>query len=256
MDEPKSQVKRKQGRPPGSRNKLRAEGGVTKQQARPTNPPALATKRGQPLTPIQKELILQVYFTRGTLAATAREVGCAVMTVKRVVDEANNNPLLYAGRARALDQLAGQVHNVAEQVVNSIKPEELETSFHEKYGVRGNFTGWATRGPSLKDKAFTISVLTDKLKILQAARQELVNPIDPQLDESQRILMFPKSVEEARHLIAQKVKRLRILDMEFHVGDEATNNRVSELASKAKVSEMDIIDANVASIDPVSVFDG
>lgn len=252
MDEHQSPRKRKQGRPKGSRNKAKPS---TPAKQTPSAP-ALNTKRGRPLTPLQKELILQVYFTKGTIAGTARECGISIATAHRVITEANNDPALLAGRARALDSLAGQVHDVAERVVQSIAPEELETSFHAKSGPQGNFIGWSTRGPSLKDKAFAIGVLTDKLKILQAARHELLNPQDSGLDDGQRIMMFPQSVAEARSLIAQKVKRLRIMDVEFRVGDEDTTKRVDQLAQKAKLTDQEIADADESQPDPVSLFDG
>ena len=232
------------GRPRGSLNKPK----VAKQEAC-----VFEKKKRSRLTTAQKEVILQIYFTTGTIAGTARKCGCASQTIKNVIQTALQDPALVAGRARALDSLAGKVHEVAERVIDSISPGELDTSYDPKCGPTGNFTGWALKGPSLRDKALAISAMADKLRILQAARSDLLNPQAGVIGEADRIMMFPQSVAEARNLIAQKVKRLRILDMEFHA---IPNDRIDQLAHNAKVSEADILQATVVDIDPVSVFDG
>ena len=204
------------------------------------------TRRSPKLTDIDREVIMQLYASTGSMREAARRFGCCEATARTVINAKMRDPHALAGRARALDEMAGKVHAVADRVIDSIAPSELESEWTPKQSADGAFTGWSLRGPSLRDKVAAVGVLADKVRLLNAARFEALsgtigNTIGS--SEADLALMYPASIDDARRLIAQKVRRLRILDVEFHVDDPNTSARISELAQTAKIEDVALDDA-------------
>lgn len=212
-------------RPKGSKNKVMATG----------------NRRNQRLTRQQQEEVIQVYHTLGSRAATARKLGICDATVKRCLVLANNDPTLGAARAQALTQVAGKINGVANQILDSITPEELETRKHMVYDKDGLLKRIVTSGPSLKDKSISISALTAQQKVITETTAIINNP--ELLMGADRILSMPDSIDEARRLITMKVKKLRFMDVEFETG--AAGQRINMALNRQHISEQEVEDAEL-----------
>ena len=208
---------------------------------------AIVNRGNSRLTQIQKELVVQTYFLKGSYCGTSRELGITVATVKRIIDEANQQPELMAARTRALDQIAGKVAGITEQVIDSITPEEIQTRVHEVRDAEGKLKRVVTTGPSLRDKGFFIGILTDKQKVLADARA-VIHGQDT-MDMGRLALSLPDTVEEAKRLIVQKAKRLRVYT-EITFKDDAPE--IQKGLTKAGITDDQIDEAELvlAGEDP------
>lgn len=203
----------------------------------------LANRRNHNLTPLQEELVCQTHAACGSISATVRETGLAYNTVQRVLAKAENDLRLQSARGRALEELAGKASAQAEKVLGSIEDEELTSTTVPNFHQNGTLSKYQELGPGLVGKTRAFGILADKIALLQQARRATL-PVssDPAHHGGEAGLLLPQTIEETRRLIAQKVRRLRIVDMEFDQG--ATGQRVSELTKKAGVSDQDIAEAD------------
>lgn len=211
-----------------------------KRRKSPKNAGLLANRSHSRLTQTQRELVVQAHAACGSIAATARELGISEITIRRVVREADTDTSLQVARGRALQELAGKAHAQAERVLDAISDEELTYERAETYDQYGNFKGFAEAGAGIVEKARAFGIFADKISLLQQARAATLSP-DPQ-NPSEAGLLLPQTVEDAKRMIAQKVRRLRIVDMEFDQGE--TGERVRELTRRANLSNTDVEDAD------------
>ncbi len=203
---------------------------------------SLAKRRNHRLTQEQRETVFQIYSACGTIAETQRQTGCSYNTVKQIIRDAESDLSLQAARGRALDSLAGRAQAEAEKVLQSISPDDLETTREATFGARGNFTGTKIVGPTLLDKTRAFGILADKTAMLQQARRVTLPSASDSSSQGEAGLLLPQDVASARDLIAQKVKRLRIVDVSFAEGE--TGQRIQELTRKANLSEQQVEDAD------------
>jgi hypothetical protein len=194
------------------------------------------------LSQLQRELVVQAYHTCGSVAETARQTGIHATTVSRILRESETDPTLRAARTRALGELAGKVHQKAETVLDSIGPVDLEVKDEPIFGKDGNIIGYRRLGPTLRDKAYSFSLLADRVTALQQARNSLSVPDSPSLgDAGLAGLLLPDNIEDTRRQIVAKVRRLRLLDIEFREGE--TSQRIDVLKHKSGVTDDDMAEA-------------
>lgn len=173
---------------------------------------------GKRLTQLQKETIVHMYHVIGSINGTANELGVTANTVRRVLHDANHDVGLGAARANALNEVAGKINGITNQILDSITPEELQTKRHEVRDASGKLLRVISEGPSLKDKAISAAIFADKQKVLTEAINAVRNPLVG-TNAGDRALLLPDSLDETRRLIIQKAKRLRLLDVEFDTGE-------------------------------------
>jgi aminoglycoside phosphotransferase len=212
-------------------------------------PIAKMTKSGRQLTEIQRETILQVYAITGNKSETARQLGVSESTVYKLIKEASKAPAaLREARAQATEELAGRVHAKAEMVLDSITPADLETGRIEQYDEHGNLTNIKLWGPTLLQKVTSVAVLTDKTKVLSELREGLRATHDIGANS----MPLPQDVDTALRQIAQKVKRLRLLDVQFEDNPAAPPDLTQKLQDAVIVEEaVDAVDAQI-----IDEFDG
>lgn len=203
-------------------------------------------RQGHRLTPAQKESILRSYHLHGSYHRVAKIMGISDVTVKRVVLETQLDPAFAHVRAQAFDEMAGKVAAITDQVVESIQPGELVTTHHQVHDACGNLLRVVTEGPSLKDKALAIGILLDKQAVLQQAKSKAIEA--GKGNQSGQGLLLPESVEEMRHLLAQKVKSLRIMDVQFD--NSELGQQVKTTLKKVGITEDDVQGAEVFATEP------
>jgi len=189
-------------------------------------------------TPAQKEAVLRSYHLHGSYRAVANALGIHDASVKRIVLECQLDPAFAHTRAQAIDEMSGKIAAITDQVIDSIKPEELETTHHKVYDACGNLLRVVQEGPGLKDKALAIGIMLDKQAVLQQVRGKA-------LDTSSRHgggtgLLLPESIEDMRDMLASKIQSLRILDIKFN--NSEVGQRVTSTLEKLGITEEDIAD--------------
>lgn len=208
-------------------------------------------KKGARLTPAQQEAVVRIYFTNGNYSKTARELGLSIKAVKNAIEAAQNDPVLMAHRGDALDQLAGKIHGVTDEVLESITSEELQTERHHVYDTEGNLLRVVTSGPTLRDKALLVGIFTDKQSVLQKARAEATEYATAGSGDIS--LMLPEHIDDKRRLIMQKVKRMRIMDVEFDTGE--TGKTLNMALNRVGITEDEIEEADVVEVGGLAPFD-
>lgn len=219
---------------------------MARKSTKSKKPIAKMTKSGRPLTEIQRETVLQVYAVTGNKSETARQLGVSESTVYKLIKEASKAPAkLREARAQATEELAGRVHSKAEMILDSITPADLESGRIEQYDEDGRLTNIKLWGPTLLQKVTSVAVLADKTKVLSELREGLRSTHDTGTDS----MPLPQDVDTALRQIAQKVKRLRLLDVQFE-SNPANPPDLTEKLQEAIVVE-EIVDAHI-----IDEFDG
>ena len=169
------------------------------------------TRQGKALTNSQREGIIQIYAITGNKRETARQLGIAESTVYKVLAELQKQPsAMRKARAQATQDLAGRAHRAAENILDSIGPADFESGRIVQKDEDGNVTNVKLWGPSLLQKVTAVGILADKTKSLNELQEQLqasTGAVDS--------MPLPADVDTAIRQIASKVKRLRILDVQF-----------------------------------------
>ena len=205
-----------------------------------------AIRRGRALTQLQKEMIVQSFALCGNKSQVAREMGCSQGTVQRVVKEATLNRDLQAARTAALEDVAGQLHGKTVEVINSITPEDMESGLIKKFAKDDpkKLVSVRAYGPSLLQKVTSAAILTDKLKVVEETKRAIL----ADSGDGHQGLPLPGTIQESLRLVGAKIKRLRILDVQFDNKHEDTANKVQEVAHAASLND-NVEDADIEDID-------
>ena len=202
------------------------------------------------LTDEDKALVVQTYFAVGSKGGTCKKLGITYKLCCDVLAEAEQNPSLMAARGRAYDAVGGKITGVVSDIIDSIKPEHLETEIHEIHDDEGNLRRVIVTGPSLRDKAFAAGILTDKIAIMQKARHDAHTSRD---GHDQIQLMLPDDVEGAKDRVTQLIKNLNFINVT--VRDDGVAQRVEQLRKKAFVTHEDIEEAELVDLSSPDPFD-
>lgn len=189
-----------------------------------------ARKRGAQLTNADKELIVQAYAITGNKSQVVRMTSFSRPTVQKVLREAESNKELQKARTRALEDLAGQVHGKTNEILESIGPEDLESGRQLRYNAEGEVVGKVEWGPSLMQKVTAAAILTDKLKAVQETKQIIA----AEGGADQAGLPLPGTVQESLRLLGNKVKRLRMLDVQFEDKQPDLTERIQAQVAAAE----------------------
>ena len=203
------------------------------------------------LTAEDKSNIVQAYFALGSKYAVTKKLGFAYRTITNVLLEAEQDPNLMAARSRAYDAVGGKITNTVTEIIDSIKPDHLEYNRYEIRDAEGNLKRIIETGPSLRDKAFAAGILTDKIKILQDARHS-AHAVERGIEGAS--LMLPGDVANARSRVAQLVKSIKFIQVDFDDGGK-TANRVESLRKKALITDQEVAEAELVDLAGPDPFD-
>lgn len=201
-------------------------------RGRPPKPPVKGKNAGKALDLVKKEQIRQTFLLTNNKQETARQCSVSIQTVYNVLNEAED-PEISKNRANLARQLATKAHVKAEQVLDSITEEDFQSGYlrdeegnliFDKQG-RPIFTG-----PTLNQKTVSAAILVDKLDVIERYRQSVLGEGGP------TELLLPEDIQALKSGIASKVKKLRVLDVEF--GDDEADAKRKELLEQAQ-AELD-----------------
>lgn len=198
---------------------------------------------GRELSPKEQEELFQVYAVTGNKRETARQLQLAEKTVYKYIKQAPPAQVKKA-RQTALVELAEETHDVALQIVRSIKPVDFDSGRIAIRDRDGNLTGYRYYGPTLLQKVTSVAILEDKLKVLEDVRHSLSE------SQSQGEMLTPSDARILMDGIQLKLKRLKIIDAQFenHNPDLAQRAQQAleeaEIVAAAKPADAEVIDTS------------
>lgn len=205
-----------------------------------------AFTKGRAVTQFQKEMIVQAFALCGNKSEVARQMGCSDNTVRNVIRLAESDKTLQKARLSALEDVAGQVHGKTNEIIQSIGPQDLESGLIKTYEKDDPTKLKAVKayGPSLLQKVTSAAILVDKIKAVEETKALITAGGEGEGEQ----LMLPQDIQGALKVLGPKIKRIRMLDVQFNTTHEETANRVQEVALKAELSK-DIDEADYEDLD-------
>jgi len=187
---------------------------------------------GKTLDPVKKEQIRQTFMLTNNKQETARQCNVSIKSVYNVLNEAED-PQAAANRAMLAQNLATKAHVKAEQIFDSITEKDFESDYLRDEDGNLVFDKQGRpifMGPTLNQKTVSAAILIDKLNVIEQYRQAV------QGNDGGASLLLPEDIQALKDGIASKVKKLRVLDVEF--GDSEADLRAKDLLNKAQ-AELD-----------------
>lgn len=203
--------------------------------------PGTDSQRGRALDQFQQEMIVQAYAMTGNKSEVARRMKLSYPTVNRILKKAETDPVLLKARADVMSHLGGKVYKKTEEILDSIGAQDIESGHIKKYDEEGNLESVRSYGPSLMQKVTSAAILSDKLRVLHDTKRAILDDGGAQPGA----LPLPGNVQDALKLIGEKVKRLRVIDVQLH-------DKVPDLATKVQdiaVRASNISDADFEELD-------
>ena len=201
-------------------------------------------KSNRKLTQTQKEMIVQTFAFTGNKSEVVRATGYSYPTVLKVIQEAESNKELQKARLSALEDVAGRVHGKTTDILDSIGPEDYEFGLIKKFNDDGELISAKSYGPSLMQKVTSAAILTDKLKVIE----ETKNAILSDGGDTSGAMPLPGDLQGALKMLGEKVKSLRILDVQFADNNPEAADKVQEVAHKASLND-NLEDADYEDLD-------
>lgn len=214
--------------------KRQGEAGLTK-----SGKPRGLNARGIPLSPKQKEEIYQVYLLTGNKTETARQCACSTKTVRNVVlhMEESTDPDFAKFRQGAIREMSGKVHNKANEILEAISPDDLESGRIQVRDNEGNVQRVIEYGPSLMQKVTAMAIAVDKMKVLR----EIEGGFDEASQED--ALLIPQTLDALKSGIRGKLKSLTFLNVRLEDDHPDISQRVQQKMEDAQgVEEAEYID--------------
>ena len=200
-------------------------------------------RRGKQISNHTKELCVQAYALSGNKSQVARDLNLSRPSVVKIIRESETNRELQKARKRALDDMAGQVHGKATEIIESIAPVDLESGRELRRNGEGQVIGKVEWGPSLLQKVTAAAILTDKIKIIEETKQALL----ADNESGQGGLPLPSSVQESLRLLGAKIKRIKVLDVQFESKQPELTERLQDTVAAAE-AHPDIEEADYEEI--------
>jgi hypothetical protein len=141
------------------------------------------------------------------------------------------------------------VHGKTHEILESVGPADLESGREFRYDSDGNMIGKVEWGPSLMQKVTAAAILTDKLKAIEETKQAIT--ADGGMDQNG--LPLPSTVQESLQLLGRKIKRLRMLDVQFDDKQPDLSQRIQDQVAAAEahpdVDEADYEEIKLSDFD-------
>lgn len=186
------------------------------------------------LTPTQREEALSLYSVTGNKAQVARSLDIHPSTVTRILKEAEQRQpgQVAERRLAASEEIAGRIHKTTVDVIESITPEDLESGIIKQYGDNGEVISARNYGPSLLQKTTSIGILTDKMTVLAGMRRQMLEG-----SATGDGMPLPSTIDGLKRAIGQRVKSMRIMDIQFDDHNPEMTSRVQDIAQEAGLRE-------------------
>lgn len=201
------------------------------------------TQAGVPVGPELQEQIVQTFALISNKAETARRCGVTEKTVSKYINKVQPAAILEE-RAKALRELSGTAHIKAKDILDSIKPDDLDSGRFEIKNAKGEIVGYKYYGPSLMQKVTSAAIAIDKVKVLSETESILKD------GRASGELIVPGDIRALIHGIRGKIKGLSILDVRFAEENPDLSQRIQD-----KLAEAEAVANATPATGEVSDFD-
>lgn len=168
-----------------------------------------------------------------TLKVICNKTQLAYNTVRDIIKKADNDPeMLQRARARALEEAAMQVNEVAMGVLQHITPDSLT---HDRIVIKdenGKVIEVKHSGPTGQSNAITFGVLTDKAHKMQERAEELRG--------GGHVKLSPDTLSALLDGLSTRIGNIETLNVNIDLG--GLKDRVSTLQSN-------IVEADYTEVD-------
>jgi hypothetical protein len=174
--------------------------------------------------PIQEEMIHQMYAVCGNKREVARRLDLCEATVSNYLKKIPPSEVREA-RANAQVEMADRVHSKTISIIDSIGPEDIAKA-------------------SLVQKVTAGAILIDKELVVRQ------NEISLRASESSNDLLIPEEIGPLVDGITNRIRRIKLLDIQFERSNPDLTQEVQEKLAKAEaLAAAEVVNAEVKSID-------
>lgn len=181
------------------------------------------------LAPVDKEVIIQTQVATKNKAETARRTGFSYGTVCNILKAADEDGLdMRVARAEAIGKMASKNLIKAEEILDSIGAEDIQSG---RFAIRdkdGDIIGYKYYGPSLLQKMTAYGIITDKGAVLAQNERALVQ------DENTGVLLLPQNIEGLVGAIQHQIKELSILNVRFEQDNPDLVTKANEVIAEVE----------------------
>jgi transposase-like protein len=204
-------------------------------------------KRGNKLTPHEREAVYQTYLALGkSPTRAAKSLGISRPTVYKIVREiedtrsevelAKTEELVHAS-------LTNRFHGLASEIIDSINPADLQSGRIETKDKDGNLIAVKEYGPSLMVKVTAAAIATDKIKVLQDYKARI------SAGGNNNQLLIPSTVDGLLDAIRNKVTSLQFLNVNLRHENPELATRVDNAMVQVAEQESEPVHATDERLD-------
>lgn len=189
------------------------------------------------LTNVEKELIYQTFLVLNNKTRTAEDRNVSVQTVRRVIKEiteANDvATVTKEDRAQVASRLQSRIHKHANELLDSISPEDLESGQIKIRDADGNIVKVIQYGPSLLQKMTSFGIIVDKANVALTYEKVLTDAT------GSGELMLPGDIAGLQNAITGTIKELKFLNVRFEHENPSLVTEVQEAIIVEKPESLD-----------------
>jgi len=205
--------------------------------------------KGSRLTSVDKALVYQAYLLLQNKSQVAEKFGYSVQTVNSAIrsrEAAETTVPERQARADVAARVMGKILVKSEEMLDHIKPQDMESGRIPLTDKNGNITGYQSWGPALSQKALAFGIMLDKAAVAENLGKAILS------EQHSGQLLIPQDLEGLRDAIMGKVKSLKVLQVDFAHDAPGVLDRTQEILERvevAKAEEPAILDFDNVSTD-------
>jgi len=201
----------------------------------------LPKKHRHNLSLSKREEIIKLRALGTTYNEIAAKVGCSYQTVEYQLRRAKHeDDVIKRARAKAYEEMAGQITEKAQQALDKITPDSLTHDRVERRDAEGNLVSVQHSGPTGQQIAVTAGILLDQASKLQD-RADRLNDRDIGGD------LNPANLRQLVESVGGSIKRLQFLNVDIE-GLSSLQDRVAELGDRLE-ADYEVMDEGEGSED-------
>jgi hypothetical protein len=199
------------------------------------------------LTVLEKEAFYQTYLVLKNVSAACRAHHISRPTGDKILKEYRAKlsiPDQIQIEKKVDEMLKSRTYEVTNQLLDSIRPEDMESGRFPIRNDKGEVTGYKEFGPSLLQKATSFGIMVDKIKV----QTDLQRAAD--MDISSGNLLIPDSADQLLRAITSQVKSLQIAQINFREDAPDLATRVDAALEVDRVEVEDVTDKPLSFDNP------
>lgn len=191
----------------------------------------------------EQEAIYQTYIALDkNELATSRAVGMSYTGLRKLIRrfESKHTPQELIVREQKIeDQLLARNYKLVNDVIDSIKPEDLESGRIPIYDKEGKLAGYKEFGPSVAQKGILFGIGVDKIKV----QKDMARAVGEYADNG--MLMLPDNADQLVRMIQGRVASLSLVNVKFKDDHQDLTTRIDQ----ALQVEAEVVASNAETID-------